>query len=101
MTLDFQVVLIVKFEKTQQWPEGEAQLFDQICRQANSLLTTQSARQKLYWIAIFGPHWRYGINLKEDDGLLELPSLIPWHNTTHDNASLDDLETLAGLVRAI
>lgn len=52
-------------------------------------------------IAIFGPlaHWRYGI--KEDDGLLELPSLIPWHNTTHDNASLDDLETLAGLVRAI
>lgn len=30
-TLDFQVVLIVKFKTSQQWPKGEAQLFDRIC----------------------------------------------------------------------
>ena len=27
-TLDFQVVLIEKFKSSQQWPKGEAQLFD-------------------------------------------------------------------------
>jgi hypothetical protein len=97
-SLHFQVVLIVQFKNYQHWPEGVAQLFVQICRKANSEFA-QTAGGKLYWIAVIGPHWRYGI--KEDDGQLELSPLIPWHHTTHDDASFDDLQTLAGLVSAL
>lgn len=92
-------VLIVQFESPRHWPEGVlAQLFVQICRKANSSFA-QTAEGKLYWISVIGPHWRYGI--KEDDGQLELSPLIPWHHTTHDDASFDDLQTLAGLVGAL
>ena len=93
-----QVVLIVKVKNNQHWPEGETQLFVQICRQANSAFA-QSARGKLYWIAMIGPHWRYGI--KEDDGRLELSPLIPWYHTTHDDASFNDFQAITRLVREL
>ena len=70
--LHLQVVLIVKVKNYQHWPEGVARLFVQLCRQANSAFA-QIARGKLYWIAVIGPHWRYGT--KEDDGQLELSPL--------------------------
>jgi hypothetical protein len=44
------------------------------------------ACRTLYWIAVIGPHWRYGG--KDDDGQPKLSKLIPWHDTTHDDASL-------------
>jgi hypothetical protein len=96
--LRLQVVLIVKVKNYQHWPEGIVRLFVQIGKQANSAFA-QTARGRLYWIAVIGPHWRYGI--KEDDGQFELSPLIPWHHTTHDDASFDDLQTLVGLVSAL
>jgi hypothetical protein len=93
--LHLQVILIVEVKNYQHWPEGVARLFVQLCRQVNSAFA-QTARGKLYWIAVIGPHWRYGT--KEDDGQLELSPLIPWHHTTHDDASFDDFQILAGLV---
>jgi len=96
--LNFQLVLIVEIKNSHHWPNGEGRLFVQLCKQANSAFS-HAARRKLYWIGVIGPHWRYGS--KEDDGQLELSPLIPWHHTTHDDASFDDLQTLAGLAGAL
>ena len=59
---------------------------------------TSTAHSKLYWIGSIGPHWRYGE--KEDKGQ-DVQPLIDWHHTTHDQASFDDLQTLACLVAAL
>jgi hypothetical protein len=83
-----QVVLILEVKNSQHWPDGIERLFLQICKQANSAFS-QTARGKLYWIAVIGPHWRYGS--KEHDGQLESSPLIPWHHETHDDASFADL----------
>ena len=96
--LNFQLVLVVAIKNSQHWPDGVERLFMQLCKHANFAFS-QTARGKLYWIGVIGPHWRYGS--KEDDGQPELSPLIPWHHTTHDDASFDDLQTLAGLVGAL
>ena len=96
--LNFQVVLIVEVKNSQHWPDGVERLSVKICKQANSAFS-QTARGKLYWIAVIGPHWRYGS--KEDDGQFGLSPHIPWHHTTHDDASFNDLQTLTGLVGAL
>ena len=57
-----------------------------------------TARSKIYWIESIGPRWRYGE--KEDDGQ-DVQPLIAWHDTTHDQASFDDFQTLTGLVAAL
>jgi hypothetical protein len=59
----------------------------------------EAASKKLYWIGVMGPRWRYGS--KEDDSQPGLTPLIPWHDTTHDDTSFNDLQTLAKLVRAL
>ena len=96
--LNSQIVLVAEIKNSHQWPEGAERLFTQICKQANSAFS-QTALRSVYWIGVIGPHWRYG--RKEDDGQLKLSELIPWHDTTHDDASFDDLQTLARLVRAL
>jgi hypothetical protein len=57
-----------------------------------------TARSKVYWIESIGPHWRYGE--KEDDGR-DVQPLVAWHDTTHDQASFDDFQTLTDLVAAL
>jgi hypothetical protein len=93
-----QLVLVVQIKNTHQWPDGEEHLFAQICKQTN-LALSPAASKKLYWIGVIGPHWRYGS--KEDDCQPGLTPLIPWHDTTHDDASFNDLRTLAELVRVL
>ena len=96
--LNLQIVLIAKIKNSHHWPDGAEWLFVQICKQANSAFS-QTAHRTLYCIGIIGPHWQYGS--KEDDGQLELSKLIPWHDTTHDDASFNNLQILAGLVHAL
>jgi len=96
--LQLQLVLVVQIKNTHQWPGGEEHQFAQICKQT-SLALSQAASKKLYWIGVIGPHWRYGS--KEDDSQPGLTPIIPWHDTTHDDTSFNDLQTLAELVRAL
>ena len=98
--LKLQIVLIVEIKNSHQWPGGAERLFAQIRKNANVAFSrSQTTIKTVYWISVMGPHWRYGS--KEDDGQLNLTPLIPWHDTTHDDASFNDLQTLAERVRAL
>ena len=101
--LDVRTVLTVEIKKSQHWPRIIDRLFGQLNRQVDTAFAG-SARDKLYWIAVIGPHWGYG--MKEDDGQDEdvnrgLTPLIEWHDTTHDDASLADFQVLTSLVHAL
>lgn len=100
---DERLVLIVEIKNSSHWPNGIHRLLQQLNGQANHAFA-ENAREELYWIAVIGPHWKYGV--KEDDGQDEgnhhgLIPLIEWHHTTHDDASFADFLELAALVRAI
>ena len=90
--LNLQIVLIAKIKNSHQWPGGAEHLLIQICKLANS----QTALRSLYWIGMIGLHWQFGS--KENDSQLKLSELTPWHDTTHDDASFNNLQTLAQLV---
>jgi len=95
--LTFRTVLIVEVKNTQHWPNGIGSFERQINRQTDASFAG-TAHTKVYWVGTIGPHWRYGE--KEDNGQYPTP-LIDWHHTTHDQASFDDLQVLAGLVAAL
>jgi len=101
LNLNMRVVLIFEIKNSQHSPNAVDQLFRQLDRQISRVLS-DSACDKMYWIAAIGSHWVYGV--KEDGldgGSHELTPLIEWHDTTHDDASFADLQTLAALVQAI
>lgn len=95
--LTFRSVLIVEIKNSQHWESGIPALQRQLNRQTDAAFAG-TAYSKVYWIGSIGPHWRYGD--KEDDGQNVRP-LIDWHDTTHDQASFDDLEYLTHLVAAL
>ena len=95
--LTFRTVLIVKVKNTQHWPNGIGSLERQINRQTDASFAG-TAHTKVYWIGAIGSHWRYGE--REDNGQDPTP-LIDWHHSTHDQASFDDLQVLAGFVAAL
>jgi hypothetical protein len=86
-------ILIVKFKNSQHWDAGIPSLEGQINRVADAAFSG-SAISMVYWIAVIGPHWRYGA---KDDGQALRP-LIDWHDTTDDQASYDDLQYLTALI---
>ncbi|KAI5986885.1 hypothetical protein EDD15DRAFT_1522212 [Pisolithus albus] len=90
-------VLIIGINNTQHWPSGIQNLRHQLETQADAAFSG-TARNKVYWIGVIGPHWQYGEKI--DDGG-ELKELIEWHDTTHDLASFNDLQTLVRLVDAL
>jgi len=92
--LTFRTVLIVEIKNTYHWPSGIQRLQDQINDQCDSAFVG-AAHTKIYWIGTIGPHWRYGE--KSDNGQAPIP-LINWHDTIHDQASLNDLQVLADLI---
>ncbi len=101
--LDVRTVLIVEIKNSHHWPDIVDRLLQQLNHQIDYAFAS-SARNKLYWVAVVGPHWRYGV--KEDDGQDDGPTrgltpLIEWHHTTHEDASFSDFQALAALVRAI
>jgi hypothetical protein len=93
----FRTVLIVKVKNSQHWQSGIGTLMRQINRQVGTAFAG-TAHSKVYWIGAIGPHWRYGV--KNDDSQ-EPVHLIDWHVVTHDDATYNDLQPLAGLVREI
>ncbi len=95
--LTFRTVLIVEIKNTQHWQSGIQRLQDQIDLQCDSAFAG-SAHTKMYWIGTIGPHWRYGEQV--DNGQGPIP-LINWHDTIHDEASLNDLQVLADLIHAM
>lgn len=104
--LTLRTVLIVKILNSQHWNTeygswpGIETLERKLNLHANSAFN-ETARTKVYWIGVIGSHWRYG---EKDDGIddgQDLQPLIDWHDTTHDQASYDDLQILAGLVGAL
>lgn len=95
--LIFRTVLIVEVKNTQHWLKGVGSLERQINRQTDASFAG-TAHTKVYWIGCIGPHWRYGE--KQDSGQAPTP-LIDWHHSTHDQASFDNLQVLAGLVAAL
>jgi len=95
--LTFRTVLIIEMKNTQYWQSGIQRLQDQINEQCDSAFSG-TAHTKLYWIGTIGPHWRYGEQV--DDGEGPIP-LINWHDTIHDEASLNDLQVLADLIHAM
>jgi len=97
--LTFRTVLIVKFKNTQHWPSGIQALKRQLGRHTNAAFSG-TARDKVYWIAVIGPHWQYGERIDELEGG-EDQELIKWHDTTHDLESFNDLEDLVQLVAAL
>ncbi|KAF5380085.1 hypothetical protein D9615_006203 [Tricholomella constricta] len=90
-------VLVVKIRNSQHWEPGLPVLQCLLDMHTHAALR-DTGYLKVYWIGAIGPHWRYGE--KEYDGQ-ELRPLIDWHHTTHDQASFDDLQTLAQLVAAL
>jgi len=95
--LTYRTVLIVKIKNTQHWPSGIQALKRQLGMQADAAFS-ETARDKVYWIAVIGPHWQYGERI---DGGGEVQELIKWHDTTHDLESFNDLEALVQLVAAL
>jgi hypothetical protein len=97
--LMFRTVLIVKIRNTQHGHSelGMQRLQDLIERQCYSAFIG-TAHTKVYWIGTIGPHWRYGERVV--DGQAPIP-LINWHDTTHDQASFNDLQVLADLIHAM
>lgn len=89
----YRTVLILKIKNTHRWDDGIPDLDRQIAEWAE-LSFTKRAVEKVYWIEVIGPHWRYGI--KHNDGQNPHP-LIPWHHVTHDHASFEDLQALFDL----
>jgi hypothetical protein len=87
-------VLIVTIENSEFWESGKDALMERIKFQTE-LAFARTATERVYWVVVIGPHWRYGI--KEDDGQ-DLRPLIPWHDVAHDDTSYDDLMRLANLV---
>jgi len=57
-----------------------------------------TAVEKVYWIGIIGPHWRYGEKEGDIDNGRDPKPLIAWHHVTHDQASYCDLIQLVDLV---
>lgn len=95
--LTFRSVLIVKIKNSQHWEYGIPAFERQLNRQTDAAFAG-TAHSKVYWIGIFGPHWRYGEKEADEQ---DVQPLINWHPTTHDQASFDDLQTLARLVATL
>ena len=94
-------VLVIEIRNTSHWQAG---IRDQEVR-LNNLINaafvgneSSSARSKMYWISVIGPHWRFGYR---DDNGKDLAPLIEWHHTTHDQDSYQDFQDLTGLVRVL
>ncbi len=94
--LIFRTVLIVKIRNSQHWEDGIPALERQLKRQTDAAFTG-TAYPKVYWIGAIGPHWKYGERIDGQD----VRVLVDWHDTTHDQASFDDLQTLSHLVAAL
>jgi hypothetical protein len=95
--LTFRSVLIVKIKNSQHWESGYPALERQLNQQTDAAFAG-TAYSKVYWIGSIGPRWRYG---EKEDNEPDVQSLIDWHDTTHDQASFDDLQTLSHLVAAL
>jgi len=95
--LTFRTVLIVEFKTTQHWPSGIEALKRLLARQTD-VAFSGTAKEKVYWIGVIGPHWQYGEKI-DDGGTVQ--ELIQWHDTTHDLASFNDLQALVQLVAAL
>ncbi|KAF8807435.1 hypothetical protein BYT27DRAFT_7097456, partial [Phlegmacium glaucopus] len=95
--LTFRSVLIVKIKNSQNWGSGIPALQNQLNRRTDAAFAG-TAYSKVYWIAIIGSHWRYG---EKEDDRQDVQPLIDWHDTTHDQAYFDDLQTLMRLVAAL
>jgi hypothetical protein len=80
-SISFRTVLIVGIKNTQHWPwqSGIVDLLEQVGRQTDSAFAG-SAYEKVYWIGVIGPHWRYGI--KEVNEQVPPETLIDWHHVT-------------------
>lgn len=91
------IVLVIEIKKTNAWQSGIPALLRQLDYQLDASFDV-SARSSVYWIAVIGPHWCYGI--KEDNGQ-EPRQLIPWRQKTHSQRSLHDFNILAGLIAAM
>lgn len=93
----FQVVLVVEIKNSHLWPSGISRLERQLDAHTDASFA-ETALNKVYWIAALGPHWRFGV--KEEDGQGIRP-LTDWHHEIHDEASYDNLQQLASLVRQV
>jgi hypothetical protein len=77
-------VLIVELKPHNWWSgAGKDALMNQIDRQVDAAFENPLCGQRLYWIAVIGPQWKYGY--KRDDGRPPR-SLMDW-SRTDDNAS--------------
>jgi hypothetical protein len=95
--LIFRTVLIVKIKNSQHWEYEIPALERQLNRQTDAAFYG-TAHSKVYWIGAIGPHWKYG---EKSDDRQDVRALVDWHDTTHDQASFDDLQTLVHLVAAL
>ncbi|KAH8998327.1 hypothetical protein EDB86DRAFT_834234 [Lactarius hatsudake] len=59
-------VLIVEIKQNSEWRAGIPALMNQINDAADMAFQVNSVR-RVYWIAVIGPHWRFGV--KTDRGL--------------------------------
>jgi hypothetical protein len=95
--ITLRTVLIVEIKNSQHWQSGIGAQERQLGQQTEAAFAG-TAHTKVYWIGTIGPHWRYG---EKDDNEQDPQPLIDWHHITHDQASFDDLQVLAGLVGAL
>ena len=90
----------VDIKNHQHWDSGHDSLMQSIKDQMRAEFA-DSAREKVYWISVIGPHWslwRYGVQRDDDQ---EPTPLIPWHDVTHDDASYHDFMQLKELVASM
>jgi hypothetical protein len=91
---DIRTVLVVKIMNHQFWEAGQDALMEHIKQQTKAELVDK-ARERVYWIGVIRPHWRYGVMVNGEE---DPTPLIPWHHATHDDASNHDFEQLQTLV---
>jgi len=97
-TYPSRTLLFIEIRNTFHWQAGirkQEKRLKKIIDAAFAGNGPSTARSKVYWISVIGPHWRFGY--KDDDGE-DLAPLIEWHHTTHDQDSYQDFQDLAGLV---
>jgi hypothetical protein len=90
-------LLVVNIMNHECWDLGHDSLMQSIKHKIRAEFA-DGAREKVYWIGVIGPHWRYGVQKDDDD---EPTPLIPWHDVTHDDASYHDFMQLRELVASI
>jgi hypothetical protein len=94
----YRPLVIVDIMNDQYWGSGHDSLMMQSIKHQIKTEFADGGREKVYWIGVIGPRWRYGVQREDDQ---EPTPLIPWHDVTHDDASYHDFMQLKELVASM